>query len=229
MIGVCRERSRWRISAAVSNPSMPGIWTSSRMTAKSWSSSRLSASAPDWPGPGSGRGRRGWPPARGGSPGRSSTMRMSTLVIMRMGQPRRRRAESGQQRRDPRQRQDVVGGAGRQGGVGHGPALGRRGLLDDDQAAAPLDPRRPRGPVPAGPGQDHADGPLAVRIGRRLEEHVDRRPRVADPPLGREGEPAPLDQEMIIGRGQVDPPGRDDLLVLRLADRERRRTAAGRR
>ena len=46
MIGVCRERSRWRMNFAVSNPSMPGICTSSRMTAKSWASSFFSASGP---------------------------------------------------------------------------------------------------------------------------------------------------------------------------------------
>ena len=35
MMGVCSERLRWRIKAAVSNPSNPGIITSRRMTAKS--------------------------------------------------------------------------------------------------------------------------------------------------------------------------------------------------
>ena len=35
MIGTSRVRSRCLISAAVSKPSMPGIWTSSRITAKS--------------------------------------------------------------------------------------------------------------------------------------------------------------------------------------------------
>ena len=47
MIGVCCERSRSRISAAVSKPSMPGIWTSIRMTAKSSSRMRSSASSPE--------------------------------------------------------------------------------------------------------------------------------------------------------------------------------------
>ena len=35
MIGVCRVRSRCRIRSAVSKPSMPGIWTSIRISAKS--------------------------------------------------------------------------------------------------------------------------------------------------------------------------------------------------
>src|SRR5436853_1658804 len=57
MIGVSRERSRLRIRRAVSKPSMPGMRTSSRITAKSFFSARRSASSPDcaiirfWPRP----------------------------------------------------------------------------------------------------------------------------------------------------------------------------------
>src|SRR5262245_22479035 len=47
MIGVACERSRPRISLAVSKPSMPGMRTSSRITAKSCLSASLSASSPD--------------------------------------------------------------------------------------------------------------------------------------------------------------------------------------
>src|ERR1041385_2953760 len=47
MIGVSLERSRLRISFAVSKPSMPGMRTSSRITAKSFFSARRSASSPD--------------------------------------------------------------------------------------------------------------------------------------------------------------------------------------
>src|SRR6266853_5514332 len=47
MMGVCRLRSRSRISAAVWNPSSSGIWMSSRMSAKSCASSCRSASWPD--------------------------------------------------------------------------------------------------------------------------------------------------------------------------------------
>src|SRR5438270_4178648 len=47
MIGVSRERSRLRIMRAVSKPSMPGMRTSSRITAKSFLSARRSASSPD--------------------------------------------------------------------------------------------------------------------------------------------------------------------------------------
>src|SRR5712691_1028587 len=47
MMGVCRLRSRSRISAAVWNPSSSGIRMSSRMRAKSCASSCRSASSPD--------------------------------------------------------------------------------------------------------------------------------------------------------------------------------------
>src|SRR5512135_304061 len=47
MIGVCFDRLRSRISAAASNPSIFGIWTSIKMTAKSSSNTRIRASSPE--------------------------------------------------------------------------------------------------------------------------------------------------------------------------------------
>src|SRR4051812_30307883 len=47
MIGVCSLCLRWRMSAAVSKPSITGMLTSSRMTANSSRSSRRRASLPD--------------------------------------------------------------------------------------------------------------------------------------------------------------------------------------
>src|SRR5438128_1867413 len=47
MIGVCCERSRSRIKAAVSKPSMPGILTSIKITAKSLSSRQRRHSNPE--------------------------------------------------------------------------------------------------------------------------------------------------------------------------------------
>ena len=46
-MGVLAQRSRWRMKKAVSKPSMPGICTSSRITAKSSFSKHFSASSPD--------------------------------------------------------------------------------------------------------------------------------------------------------------------------------------
>jgi hypothetical protein len=47
MIGVCWERGRERIISAVSKPSIIGMFTSSRITAKSCCSSARSASRPE--------------------------------------------------------------------------------------------------------------------------------------------------------------------------------------
>src|SRR5258705_11741889 len=47
MIGVCADLRRERMSSAVSRPSMPGMFTSSRITAHSLSRSQRSASSPE--------------------------------------------------------------------------------------------------------------------------------------------------------------------------------------
>src|SRR5262249_42484272 len=47
MIGTRRVRSVPRMSSASSNPFIPGIWTSSRASAKSWTRSNSRASGPD--------------------------------------------------------------------------------------------------------------------------------------------------------------------------------------
>src|SRR4051812_44501341 len=47
MIGVCADLRRERMSSAVSRPSMPGMFTSSRITAHSLSRSQRKASTPD--------------------------------------------------------------------------------------------------------------------------------------------------------------------------------------
>jgi hypothetical protein len=47
MIGVISDWCRCRISAAVSNPSMTGMHTSRRMTAKSWARRQRRAAVPD--------------------------------------------------------------------------------------------------------------------------------------------------------------------------------------
>ena len=86
MIGVCAERLYWRISLAVSKPSMSGMLTSSRIAANSLFRISFSASAPEraqtssWPRSSS----TVWK-TRSFS-GRSSTMRMlarSTVVVPR--------------------------------------------------------------------------------------------------------------------------------------------------
>src|SRR6185295_14325429 len=79
MIGVCLVLLCWRMSSAVSMPSMSGMLTSSRITANSRSSSSRSASAPEaaitrfWPSSSS----TTWKARR--LSGRSSTTRMLTF------------------------------------------------------------------------------------------------------------------------------------------------------
>ena len=69
MIGVCAERLYWRISAAVSKPSMSGMLTSSRMTANSRSQHLAQRLArPSARRPGSGRGPRARSRRRAASP-----------------------------------------------------------------------------------------------------------------------------------------------------------------
>ena len=48
MMGMWAERLRPRIIAAVSSPSIPGMLTSRRMTAKSFLSTSRNASSPDF-------------------------------------------------------------------------------------------------------------------------------------------------------------------------------------
>ena len=80
---------------------------------------------------------------------------------------------------------------------------------------SPATPSRPR------PGQDDPDRALAVRVGRRLEQDVDRGAAVVDGPLGREGEAARLDEKVIVGRREVDAPRLDRLLVVHVGHLER--------
>ena len=171
-------RSRCLISAAVSKPSSPGIWTSSRITAKS--SRGAARAAPPRPSRrrrASGRAARGSPRARAGSRGRSSTSRTFAGGIgltRRSSRPcGRRRASDGP---DLLERQDARRRARARAPRRHlararpspGPARSRR-------RRASLDPREPARAVLVRAGEDDADQPLAVRVGRRLEEHVDRR------------------------------------------------------
>ena len=66
----------------------------------------------------------------------------------------------------------------------------------------------------------------AVDVGRRLEQHVDRRPREVHRLVDRQRELRPaLDQQVVVGRREVDRARLDRLLVLGLAHRQRARGA----
>lgn len=58
----------------------------------------------------------------------------------------------------------------------------------------------------------------AVRIGSRFEQHVDRGPREPDPFVHRERERAVLDEQVIVGRRDVDVSWLDLHLVLGIED-----------
>ena len=64
---------------------------------------------------------------------------------------------------------------------------------------------RPGGAVLVGAGQQDRGQPRAIDIDRRLEQHVDRRPRKVDEVVGRQRELRPvIDQQVIVGRREVD-------------------------
>jgi hypothetical protein len=64
-----------------------------------------------------------------------------------------------------------------------------------------------------------------VGLGGTLEQHVDRRPRVSDRGVDRQRYmvAVALDEQVVAGRGEQDRPRDERLLVLGLADIERRR------
>ena len=136
---------------------------------------------------------------------------------------RRRRARRGTGR--SREREDRVGGRRASAALGHLAALRGRRVLDDRDAAASLDPREPGGAVGVRPGEDDADDALAVRVGRRLEEHVDRRAREVDALVRREREVARARR----AGGSRAARGRRARLDRRPCPRPRRRAASVRR
>ena len=142
-------RSRCLISSAVSKPSMPGIWTSSRITAKSSSSSCRSASSPELARDElAGRAARGSPRARAGSPGGRRRAGRWPAARHRRGARLRRPAASTQRRdlrerrrtRRRRRRRCAAAGIARLLGGRPGPARSRSPPRAPDRAARPAAP-----------------------------------------------------------------------------------------
>src|SRR6266516_2856576 len=180
MIGVCSQRGRVRMSAAVSKPSMIGMLTSSRMTAKSpWRSAR-SASFPEptfttfWPSSAriasSATSLSGW----------SSTTRMSTRsfrtdLLLRQPEP-----EGGKQPLGVDRLREVVRGAGLDAFLPV--ALHRLGGQRDERQGLEWLQRT-----------DRPHGVVAVQLGQHdvteHDPHVGHGPEYADrlaPVLGRQ-------------------------------------------
>ena len=125
-----------------------------------------------------------------------------------------------QQPGDLLQTQDDMGGTARQRGLGHQGSLCGIGVLNDCQAAGAVDGFEPVGAVLVPSGQDDAEQALAVHVGRGFEQHVDRRPREVHHLVGRQREGrSAIDQQVVVGRRDIDRAGLDRLLVLRFLDR----------
>ena len=89
-----------------------------------------------------------------------------------------------------------------------------RGILDDGHAPPRLDGQQPGGPVVQGTREDDADHTVRVLAGGAAEQWVDGGPvAVLARPAG-EVHVAGAQQNMVIGRGDVDVAGPDRLAVL---------------
>ena len=129
-----------------------------------------------------------------------------------------RRAQPVEERCDLVEREHGVRDRAGDRGVRHRPPLRRVRVLDDRDAAVALDRRQAGGAVLVRAREHDPDRAVAVDLGDRLEEHVDRRPRELDARVDREGEVAVLDEEVVVGRSDVDVARLERLLVARLGD-----------
>ena len=109
-------------------------------------------------------------------------------------------------------------GDGGQGGGRHLGALGAGGVLDDRGAAAIDDPRQAGRAVGVRAGQHDAHRPIAVVVGRRLQQHVDRGTAEVHRLVDRQRDGSGLDEQVVVGRGDEHAAGAEGLLVLRVAD-----------
>ena len=205
---MCRVRSRCLISSAVSKPSMPGIWTSSRMTAKSSAGAALRAPRrPSARARAAGRAARGSPRARRGSRAgrrRAGCWPAASLTPGLLPPARRRRGRAGQ-RPISASGEHGVGLGGRERGGRH---LGASALAGSCTIATPprcLIRARPARPVVVRARQ-HARR-SAARGTRRRPTRRGRRSRAARSRPRSSTESAsepPVDQQVVVRRGEVD-------------------------
>ncbi len=76
-------------------------------------------------------------------------------------------------------RQLIVHQTGGDGAARHAIIFGRFRGLDHDHAAFALDGPNAQGAIAAGAGEDDADRPLMLILGKRAEEKIDRQPLTA--------------------------------------------------
>ena len=204
MIGIVLVRSRCLITSAASKPSMPGIWTSSRITAKSSRCSRMrSASAPDV----------------GGDELVAERLedRLEREQVLRAvvdeqerrrsqaaapSQVRRARRAAARSRRPARR---APSGTARERGARHLVALGRRpGPARSRRRRARRSRARPRAPSAFAPVSTTPTHRSRYDSAAVSKQHVDRRARVLHRLVGRERERAVLDEQVVVGRRDVD-------------------------
>ncbi len=210
-------RSRRLMYSAVSKPSRSGIWTSSRMTAKSSCSSRRSASSPEVtvtqrqasgastassasrfsrPVVDQQDGRRGGLRARGHGGHRASSCSSGADAVQR---------DDGVGARGGERRRRHLAGARRRRGPARSRRPPRRASARSPSAPSALAPVRTT-PIAAGPYASAADSKSTSIDGRR-ELHGR---------LGRQRDVAVLDQQVVAARADQHAAGRERRLVLGL-------------
>ena len=126
-------------------------------------------------------------------------------------------AEADELERDLRQREDGADRAAGDGALRHAPEA-RRVVLREDHARHALDGLRAQRPVAPGAGEDHADGAIAELLREGGEELIDGQVRARGDGAGDEAEAAPGDDEVGVGRDDVDAAGEHGAVVHRLLD-----------
>src|SRR5437867_1141340 len=89
-----------------------------------------------------------------------------------------RLAETGQEGCYLRQRQDIVNLGRCHRAVGHCPCFGGCGILHNNESATLLDSKGAPGAILASACQDYAHNLASVSVGRRVEQEINRLPRV---------------------------------------------------
>src|SRR5215207_3913745 len=95
------------------------------------------------------------------------------------------------------------------------------GILHDGHATPRLDCQQPHAPVVEGSREDDADHPRTVGPGGRAEQRVYRRPRVILTRSPGELDPVGADEQMAVGRGDIDASRFQHLAVLGVGGRQR--------
>ena len=218
MIGTCRVRAAPRSSSASSKPSISGIWTSMMARATSCCRTSSSASTPERAVSTSTPSRRSSAESASRFSSRSSTSRHLTR---RRGDEhgsttgaitRPPHVERAQQIGDLRQRQHAIRRRPLERGFRHHRRHRGLGLLDDRNSAGTFHRLETGGAVGVAAGEDHTEQATPEHVGGRFEQDIDRRPGEVDQFVDREHDlRSRVDQQVVVGRSEVDAAGLDRL------------------